>query len=744
MEERKLSDKIEMLKGVGTRRAALYAKLGVTTIHSLLTLYPRDYLDLTAPVPILETVLGENNVIRATVVKKQGEQFIRKGLSLFKVFVSDHSETLTITIFNSRFLFDALQLEQEYCFYGKVTGTLLRREMASPLFVQGEEPALIRPIYSLTEGLTNKMIQTNVQDALAVWGDRLTDSLPTELRQEQNLCQLRYAIENIHFPTDNKALEIARKRLIFEELLVLQLGMLLLRKKQRVRTGIRLARTDIGEFYESLPFTLTEGQCNAVADGLRDMSGGKVVPLDDSPETTPPVSHGTILAESSTGTTAPMDSKAILNESSMETTVPVNGKAISAESSLDITVPMNRLVQGDVGSGKTMVAAALCYACYKNGYQSAVMAPTQILAEQHYSTMEKQLSPLGVRCCLLTGGQTAKQRQELLNGVASGEYAVVIGTHALVQSEVKFHALGLVVTDEQHRFGVAQRAALSGKGENPHLLVMSATPIPRTLALIIYGDLDVSVIRELPKGRQPIDTFAVDSNKRGRALGFVKKQVEEGRQAYIVCPLIDDNESDLISTSNYLETLKQTPLSAYRMEALHGKLKPKEKEALMGAFKAGEIQILVSTTVVEVGVDVPNANIMMIENAERFGLSQLHQLRGRVGRGQYKSYCILVSDNQGEDNKRRLQVMTSTADGFRIAEEDLKLRGPGDFFGLRQHGLPDLKIANLLEDMDTLNEARDSAIALLKADPSLKAEEHRSLRAEVKRLFSQNEQVTLN
>lgn len=677
----KLSDSVEALRGVGGRRAALYRKLGISSIYDLLTFYPRDYLDLSHPVSIREAPLQEPAAIRARVCRKQGEQRIRKGLSLFRVYVTDEETNLTITIFNSQFQFDSLEEGKEYYFYGKITGTLLRREMNSPLIIPAEEQALIRPVYSLTEGLSNKLVQGNVKEALEVWGDRLSDPIPFDLRQREKLCQLRYAIENIHFPENAEALRLARERLIFEELLVLQLGMFLLRRKNRRETGIRLQDTDLSAFLESLPFELTEGQSAAIADSLADM-------------------------------TRP--------------------------------VPMNRLVQGDVGSGKTMVAAALCYVCHQNVYQAAVMAPTQILADQHFAAFSRQLEPLGVKCGLLTGSQTAKQRKALLEEVREGRISVVIGTHALVQEDVAFASLGLVVTDEQHRFGVAQRAALASKGHDPHLLVMSATPIPRTLALMIYGDLDVSVIRELPKGRKPVQTKAIPSEKRPRALGFLKKQLEEGRQAYIVCPLIEEGENELVSAAAYLEQLQRTPLAEYPMAVLHGRLKPKEKDRLMSAFQSGEIRILIATTVVEVGVDVPNANVMLIENAERFGLSQLHQLRGRVGRGSWQSYCILISDHEGEENRKRLEIMTETSDGFRIAEEDLKLRGPGDFFGFRQHGLPTLKVANLVEDLAVLRRAQQIAEELLAEDEGLSQPEHRGLRVMVRRLFARNEQTALN
>lgn len=697
--ETRLEDGIELLNGVGAKRAACYQKLGVRSVRDLLSLYPRSYLDLSHPLPILDAPLDETSAVRARILRKQGEHRIRKGLSLFRATASDGISELTISIFNARFAFDALTLGEEYIFYGKVTGTRLRKEMTSPLVLSASETNLIRPVYPLTEGLTNKMVQGNMRDALAIWGDRLTDPLPAALRQEYGLCQLRYAVENIHFPADIQARDLARKRLVFEELLVLQLGMALLRSRRRRQTSVRMDNPEVGPFLESLPFTLTDGQLQAVRDGVRDMTG--MDPLDAS--------------------------------------APRKGGEDSGE-----RTPMNRLIQGDVGSGKTMVAAALCYVCARNGYQAAVMAPTQILAEQHLATLERQLAPLGIRCCLLAGGQPAKERRGILAGVEAGEYGVIVGTHALLQGDVQFHKLGLVVTDEQHRFGVAQRAALDRKGDHPHLLVMSATPIPRTLALIIYGDLDVSVIRELPKGRQPIQTFAIDPGKRMRALGFVKKQVDEGRQGYIVCPLIEEGDSELVSITKYMESLRDTPLKDCRTGVLHGKMKPKEKESLMAAFKEGEIQILIATTVVEVGVDVPNANIMLVENAERFGLSQLHQLRGRVGRGEYQSYCVLICGGGGEDTRRRLKVMTSTSDGFRIAEEDLKLRGPGDFFGQRQHGLPELRIASIIEDMEVLQEARKAAQKLLRQDPELSSGEHQLLREEIVQLFNRNGQVSLN
>ncbi len=677
-----LRDSVEKLAGVGKKRAELYAKLSITTIGELLLHFPREYLDLSHPIPIEETQPGEVYVVRATVMRKQGEQRIRKGLSIFRVFVSDDSGAMTVTIFNSAYQFAMLEEGETYLFYGKMDGTFLKKEMRSPQIFPDAQSSQMYPVYPLTQGITNKQVQSHMREALHVWGDCLSDKLPEGVRREYGLCQFRYALETIHFPPDSHALAVARERLIFEELLTLSLSMHLLRQKNRVQTSVSVSDVSLAPFLESLPFSLTNGQMTAIRESLADMQGD---------------------------------------------------------------VPMNRLCQGDVGCGKTMVAAALAYVCAKNGLQTAVMAPTQILAEQHARTFEKILAPLGISCGLLTGSMGAAARRDQKERLASGEIQVIAGTHALLQEEVSFHALGLVVTDEQHRFGVLQRAALCAKGNHPHLLVMSATPIPRTLALLIYGDLDISQIAELPGGRKPIKTTVIPSKQRRRALSFVREQIRAGRQAYIVCPLIDENEMlALSSVKQYVESLAESPLADVKIGLLHGKLKPKEKDALMQSFASGETNVLVSTTVVEVGVDVPNATVMMIENAERFGLSQLHQLRGRVGRGAFESYCILVSDNQSEETKARLDVMKRESNGFVIAREDLRLRGPGDFFGSRQHGLPKLRIANLVNDTSLLHKAQDCAKQILAKDPPLSSDEHRGLRKSVQRMFLQSGQTTLN
>ncbi len=670
-----LSQDIRTLKGVGEKRAQCYNKLGVHTVYSLLRFYPRDYIDYSAPCGIMDAVPGETCVVRATVYKKSGEQRIRKGLSLFKIYVTDHLHDMVITIFNSRFAADALQIGESYLFYGKVTGNLIKREMSSPQILREVSGAVMQPVYPLTEGLTGKMVSANMEQALALLPERVNDYLSDEIRSRFDLCGIVEALHNIHFPSSKEGLARARHRLVFEEFLTLELGLSQLKGQSREHTAVCLPEMSLAPFYESLPFSLTGAQRRCIEQALADMCR---------------------------------------------------------------PVPMNRLLQGDVGSGKTMVAAALCYAAARSGYQAAMMAPTELLAKQHAQTLEGLLAPFGITVGLLVGSMTAKQKEQLRARLRSGEIQVVVGTHALLQESTELNALGLVITDEQHRFGVAQRGALASKGSHPHVLVMSATPIPRTLALIVYGDLDISVLDELPAGRRPIETYRIDAAKRERAYGFVAKQLQAGRQAYLVCPLIEENDAlELQSVEEYRRKVEQKYLPGYRVGVLHGRMKTAEKQAVMEGFARGEIQALVATTVIEVGIDVPNANIMLIENAERFGLSQLHQLRGRVGRGAAQSYCILVSDHSGEETRRRLSVMCRTTDGFQIAEEDLKLRGPGDFFGERQHGLPTLRIANMAEDIALLERARQLSQEILTEDPHLEQPEHRGLSRMVKELFHQ-------
>lgn len=674
-----LNTDIRYIKGVGEARAKSLAKLGITDLRSLLSYFPRAYDDRRAYKKIADLIPGENACVCAVIAGEPKLSRIRKGLDLIKLRAVDETGALELTYFNQSYLKNTFHTGDAYVFFGRAEGTPSRPQMTNPLFEREcahQITGRIMPIYPLTAGVSQSMLYKAVEQGLAACVDELPDILPEDVRLVYQLCHTRFAYENIHFPTDDEALSAARRRLAFEELFLLALGLKLLRERRTFVAGKQCKKVDLSPFFSSLPFSLTGAQRRAIGDIARDLTGKR---------------------------------------------------------------PMNRLVQGDVGSGKTMVAAATIYMAAKNGLQCALMAPTEILAEQHYRSLAPLLEPLGIPCALLTASTKAKERRALNERLRSGELSLVIGTHALLSPDVQYQNLGLVVTDEQHRFGVDQRAALSAKGDDPHLLVMSATPIPRTLALMIYGDLDVSILNELPPGRQKIDTFAVPSSYHARIYAFLRKLVAEGRQAYIVCPMVAENDElpdERKAVTAYAETLQKEVFPDLRIAPIHGKMKPKEKDAVMRAFAAHEIDVLVSTTVIEVGVDVPNAALMLIENAECFGLSQLHQLRGRVGRGRHKSYCVLVSDNKGEENKQRLKVMSSTSDGFAIAEEDLKLRGPGDFFGSRQHGLPSLRVADLSCDLSLLHETQSAAEQLLAADPALK--NHPLLKARVELLFELN------
>lgn len=675
-----LDQSIQYLKGVGEKRAGLYQKLGVLTLDALLRYYPRTYLDFSHPVSISAAPVNTVCPVLATVFRKTPEQRIRKGMTLYKVYVTDHGGDMILTFFNNKYTPAALREGQEYLFYGKVTGTFTRKEMGSPQVFSASERLPFSPVYALTEGLSSRMISANVQTALNLCQSELSDPLPLSLRRECQLCENEYAIRNIHFPEDEKSLSLARTRLIFEELLVLKCALSFVKNRNLRSTGHAFSPCGLEEFYRALPFTLTGAQKRAAHDCLRDMSR-----------------H----------------------------------------------IPMNRLVQGDVGSGKTMVAAAAVYNACTNGAQAALMAPTELLAHQHFEGLAPLLAPLGIKTVLLTGSLAKKQKAEVLEQLRAGEAGFVIGTHALISESVSFDNLGLVVTDEQHRFGVSQRGILEAKGKSPHVLVMSATPIPRTLALIIYGDLDISIIDELPPGRQPVSTYLIDTPKRKRMYGFIRQHLDKGKQAYIVCPVIEEGETDMVSAEEYAEKISREDFKGYSVGLLHGKMKSARKDAVMQSFKSGEIQLLVSTTVVEVGVDVPNAVVMVIENADRFGLSQLHQLRGRVGRGRDASFCILVSDAKSEDTLARLKALCKTTDGFAIAEEDLKLRGPGDFFGTKQHGLPQLKIADMLTDVKLLKLSGEASDKLLADDPDLSKTEHTGLRTLVMKMVD-NELCPLN
>ena len=671
---KQMENEITYLKGVGPKRAECYNKLGINTVFDLLNHFPRSYLDFSHPLTIEEASKNneEAHAIKGTVVKKLPEARIKKGLSIYKAIFTDDQTDLTIVIYNSEFSFRQLEVGKEYILYGKITGNLIRHEITNPLVLPIDFPDKIQPVYSLTEGLSQNLLRQAIHNALLAFNNEIYEPMPKKIMQKYGLCSLNYAMENIHFPKDFHSCEIAKKRLVFDELLILQIGMYILKNRTENSTGCQMQQQSLSEFYNALPFELTDCQKNAIKDCAADMCKN---------------------------------------------------------------YPMNRLVQGDVGSGKTAVAAGAAFFAYQNGFQTAIMAPTEILATQHYQTLSEFLEPLGVKVALLTGSLTPKQKRILKEQIANGEYNVVAGTHALVQQTTEFKNLGLVITDEQHRFGVEQRQALATKGKNPHKLVMSATPIPRTLAMMIYGDLDLSILNELPKGRQPVETYAVTGKLRKRAFGFVKDRLNEGRQGYIVCPMIDENEMDLQDVKSYAKKLSEEDFKDYKVGLLHGKLTAVEKDKIMTDFKSHKIDLLVSTTVIEVGVDVPNAVIIVIENADRFGLSQLHQLRGRVGRGKFHSYCILITDNVNEESRKRLKILSKISDGFKISEEDLKLRGPGDFFGNRQHGLPPLKIANMSSDYEVLKLVQKVADEIVSNDPKLSNPENRELKQLAMKLF---------
>lgn len=670
----KLGTDIKYLKGVGERRAAMLSRLGVSDVNALVRLYPRVYEDWSRIKSINEAQIGEICCIKGIVGSPVRKNLIRKGLTLYKTEITDGSGIMGITIFNSRFAAEKLTEGDEFLFFGRVGGNLYRKEMNSPEIEPAEGADRIRPIYPQTHGLNSKMIEKLVRTALTECRDELVDPIPLWLREKYCLMNLPDSLWNIHFPKSPDYLEEARRRLIFEELLILQLGLEKMRLQTQKNAGAIIERDFSEEYFSHLPFSPTGAQRRAVKEAMRDMMSGR---------------------------------------------------------------QMNRLLQGDVGSGKTAVAAALVYSAAKNSMQSALMAPTEVLAEQHYKTFLKLFEGCGINVELLTGSDTAAQKRRKKEALKAGEIDLLIGTHAIIQSDVEFKSLALVITDEQHRFGVEQRNALGEKGKNPHLYVMSATPIPRTLALIIYGELDISILDELPPGRQKIETYAVTSELRQRAYNYVKKHLDAGRQGYIICPLVDEGESDteLASAVKYADELQRGDFRGYTVGLMHGKMKSADKKKVMESFSNGETQLLVSTTVIEVGVDVPNAVIMVIENAERFGLSQLHQLRGRIGRGQYKSTCILITDAKNDTAQRRMKVMETTTDGFKIADEDLKLRGPGEFFGSRQHGLPEMKIADMLEDRSTLGETQRAAKEIMARDPELSSLESTALKNEIQRLF---------
>lgn len=672
----KLSDPVTLLKGVGQARARQLANLNIFTLEDLICHFPRGYEDRTRLVNIEKLEPDVPACFRAMVMNTPRTAHVRKGLDVTKVTVADTTGRLNLTFFNSQYAAQQLQYGSEYIFYGAVSGDFIGYNMTNPTFEPVDAPAVntrrVMPIYPLTAGLSNGVLLRLVQQALAIC-DAPAEILPEEVRREYDILPAQQAYTAIHQPKSMEEAEQAKKRLIFEEFFVFSAGLSLMRQNRREKKAEVYENLDLQPFYQELPFSLTGAQRRAVEEILKDFQKG---------------------------------------------------------------TPMNRLVQGDVGSGKTMVAAAAACCAARNGRQVALMAPTEILAEQHFASLSKLFVPLQISVGLLTGSMSVKEKKFVRQQLEEGALQVVVGTHALLTDATRFQNLGLVIADEQHRFGVAQRSRLSGKGEDPHLLVMSATPIPRTLALLMYGDLDVSILDELPPGRETVDTFLVNESYRPRINAFIRKQVSQGNQCFVVCPAVEENqELGVKAAAAWAETLQQTVFPDLRITLLHGQMKGSEKEAAMAAFARGEADVMVATTVIEVGVDVPNATLMVIEDADRFGLSQLHQLRGRVGRGKAKSYCILTSHNRNPETLERLKALCKTTDGFRIAEEDLKLRGPGDFFGSRQSGLPAFRVADLSCDLKTLKDAQGASARWIDTAGTSDTPEARALRQRIGQLF---------
>ena len=671
----RLTDPITLLKGIGPAKQKQFAALNIHTLEDLICHFPRYYEDRTKLLTIAELEADVPACFKAVVMGSPRTAHIRKGLDLTKVQVGDHSGRLNLTFFNQKFTAEQLQYGQEYIFYGSLNGDFSGYQMTNPVFERPDSTPIatrrILPVYPLTAGLSNASVLKAVQQALALC-DAPAEVIPPDVREKYGILPADRAYTAIHQPTSMQEAEMAKKRLIFEEFFLFSAGLSLMRAARSAKKTAPYEALDLTEFAESLPFRLTGAQAKAIKEIRQDLKKG---------------------------------------------------------------APMNRLVQGDVGSGKTMVAAAAAYLAIQNGHQAAMMAPTEILAEQHYQSLGKLLGKLGIHTVLLTGSMTQKQKTLTRQAIEDGSAQMIIGTHALLSDTTVFQDLGLVVTDEQHRFGVAQRSKLSAKGQDPHLLVMSATPIPRTLALLMYGDLEVSIIDELPPGREPVDTFLVGENMRARINAFIRKQVEEGHQCFVVCPAVEES-LDMKAATTWAETLQQKVFPDLRVALLHGQMKGSEKDAVMASFAAGDADVLVATTVIEVGVDVPNATLMVIEDADRFGLSQLHQLRGRVGRGKAKSFCILTSQNKNPDTNRRLKALCKTTDGFKIAEEDLQIRGPGDFFGSRQSGLPTFRVANLSMDLATLKNAQEASAQWIDTRGTEDTPESNALRQRIAKLFA--------
>ena len=678
-----LNDSIQVLKGVGAKRKEILEKMNIRTVKDLIYTFPRKYEDRRTVSYIMNAPFNEDVLLEVIVVSKklQGSPYNKKAP--LKVLVEDSTGNLELVFFNAKYLAGYFFPGQQLTLFGKITLNNGRRQMVHPEFHRNGDKDDIRglfPVYPLTEGLTQGQMR-NLQLLAEPYHGLIREWLPPEIVDDNNLCPPSYAVTNIHFPSEERRVLEGRYRLVFEELLILQTGLFYIKKGiKSFQKGIKLDKNvGVDEFLNNMRFELTEGQKRAYKE---------------------------------------------------------------IEADLEDSRPMNRLVQGDVGSGKTVVAELAMYKTVKCGFQAVMMAPTELLARQHIETLKKDFEPLGVRCELLSGSMKVKERRELLEDLKEGKIQILVGTHAIIQPDVEFADLGLVVTDEQHRFGVEQRNLLTRKGKDPNVLVMTATPIPRTLAVILFGDLDISIIDTLPKGRKPIKTFLRYEESRNKIYDFVRDKVKEGSQAYVVAPLIEESDAIKVRSAEeiYDELVPRYP--GLRIGLVHGAMKPKEKDEIMLSFKNGDIDVLVSTVVIEVGIDVPNATIMVIENCERFGLAQLHQLRGRVGRGEKQSYCILISGSKGEIAEKRNNIMVSSSDSFVIAEEDLKLRGPGEIFGTRQHGIPELGIADLVKNVDILNKVRGIAEDIIDKDPALKEPDNIELRERIKRMFGEN--ISLN
>ena len=683
-----LEKDIQYVKGIGPKKAYKLNKLGIFTLKDLLFYFPRQFEDRNNLKKIAQLQNDEKATIKAVIVSVNTTN-PKKGMTLTKIDIKDETGYAKLAFFNQPHIKNLYKCGDTVLVFGKVKKEFKTIELSSceieHLTNAPKSTCKVMPIYPLTYGVTNKEIISIIKSVLNNEELRIKEYLPQRIIEKYKLCSIDYAIRNIHNPTSKEALKIALYRIVFEEFLILQLGLFMFKNGTTEVEGIKFNRNEnLDNILKALPFKLTNAQNRALNEIIEDMQSNKV---------------------------------------------------------------MNRLVQGDVGSGKTVVALLALANCVLNGYQGALMAPTEILAEQHYISLSETLKPFGMEIELLVGSLTKKQKEKVLERVKNKEIDILIGTHALIEDKVEFNNLGIVITDEQHRFGVRQRSKLSEKGINPDILVMTATPIPRTLALILYGDLDISIIDELPPGRQPIETLAVDKGKRDKAYNsLVRREVEKGRQVYIVCPLVEESEAiEAKAATELVEELKLEYFSDLRVGLLHGKMKASEKDEIMKSFKNKEIDILVSTTVIEVGVNVPNATLMIIENAERFGLAQLHQLRGRVGRGSHKSYCILIYASKSDVCRQRMSIMEETNDGFKISEKDLEIRGPGEFFGTRQHGLPELKVANIFKHMKRLKLAQQEARYIIGLDYKLQNNENKMLKREIMTKFEHSiKEISLN